>query len=57
MATKALSIELLLESKAFTAQMQKVNDSFKNTNKNLQAFGANLQKVGASMAAVGVYIR
>ncbi len=56
MATKALSIELLLESKAFTAQMQKVNDSFKNTNKNLQAFGANLQKVGASMAAVGASI-
>ncbi len=56
MATKALSIELLLESKAFTAQMQKVNDSFKNTNKNLQTFGANLQKVGASMAAVGASI-
>ncbi len=56
MATKALSIELLLESKEFAAQMQKVNDSFKNTDKNLQAFGANLQKVGASMAAVGASI-
>ncbi len=56
MATKALSIELLLESKAFSAQMQEVNDCFKNTNKNLQSFGANLQKVGASMAAVGASI-
>lgn len=53
MASKTLSIELILESKAFTAQMQKVNDAFAKTNSNLQKFGKSMQKVGASFAAVG----
>lgn len=53
MASKILSIELILESKAFTAQMQKVNDAFAKTNSDLQKFGKSMQKVGASFAAVG----
>lgn len=53
MASKTLSIELILESKAFTAQMQKVNDAFSKTNSDLQKFGKSMQKVGASFAAVG----
>lgn len=53
MASKTLSIELILESKAFTAQMQKVNDAFAKTNSDLQKFGKSMQKVGASFAAVG----
>ena len=53
MASKILSIELILESKAFTAQMQKVNDAFAKTNSNLQKFGKSMQKVGASFAVVG----
>lgn len=53
MASKTLSIELILESKSFTAQMQKVNDAFAKTNSDLQKFGKSMQKVGASFAAVG----
>lgn len=53
MASKILSIELILESKSFTAQMQKVNDAFAKTNSDLQKFGKSMQKVGASFAAVG----
>lgn len=53
MASKILSIKLILESKAFTAQMQKVNDAFAKTNSDLQKFGKSMQKVGASFAAVG----
>ena len=53
MASKILSIELILESKLFTAQMQKVNDAFAKTNSDLQKFGKSMQKVGASFAAVG----
>lgn len=53
MASKTLSIELILESKAFTAQMQKVNDAFAKTNSDLQKFGKSIQKVGAGFAAVG----
>lgn len=53
MASKTLSIELVLESKSFTAQMQKVNDAFAKTNSDLQKFGKSMQKVGASFAAVG----
>ena len=53
MASKTLSIELILESKSFTAQMQKVNDAFAKTNSALQKFGKSMQKVGASFAAVG----
>lgn len=53
MASKTLSIELILESKVFTAQMQKVNDAFAKTNSDLQKFGKSMQKVGASFAAVG----
>lgn len=53
MASKTLSIELILESKAFTTQMQKVNDAFAKTNSDLQKFGKSMQKVGASFAAVG----
>lgn len=53
MASKTLSIELILESKSFTTQMQKVNDAFAKTNSDLQKFGKSMQKVGASFAAVG----
>lgn len=53
MASKTLSIELILESKSFTAQMQKVNDAFAKTNSDLQKFGKSMQKVGASFAVVG----
>lgn len=53
MASKTLSIELILESKSFTAQMQKVNDAFAKTNSDLQKFGQSMQKVGASFAVVG----
>lgn len=53
MASKTLSIELILESKSFTAQMKKVNDAFAKTNSDLQKFGKSMQKVGASFAAVG----
>lgn len=53
MASKTLSIELILESKLFTTQMQKVNDAFAKTNSDLQKFGKSMQKVGASFAAVG----
>lgn len=53
MASKTLSIELILESKSFTAQMKKVNDGFAKTNSDLQKFGKSMQKVGASFAAVG----
>lgn len=53
MASKTLSIELILESKSFTAQMQKVNDAFAKTNSDLQKFGKSMQKVGASFAMVG----
>lgn len=53
MASKTLSIELILESKAFTTQMQKVNDAFAKTNSDLQKFGKSMQKVGAGFAAVG----
>lgn len=53
MASKTLSIELILESKSFTAQMQKVNDAFAKTNSDLQKIGKSMQKVGASFAAVG----
>lgn len=53
MASKILSIELILESKSFTAQMQKVNDAFAKTNSDLQKFGKSMQKVGAGFAAVG----
>nr|DAW42614.1 MAG TPA: tail tape measure [Caudoviricetes sp.] len=53
MASKILSIELILESKSFAAQMQKVNDAFAKTNSDLQKFGKSMQKVGASFAAVG----
>lgn len=53
MASKTLSIELILKSKSFTAQMQKVNDAFAKTNSDLQKFGKSMQKVGASFAAVG----
>lgn len=53
MASKTLSIELILESKSFTTQMQKVNDAFAKTNSDLQKFGKSMQKVGASFAVVG----
>lgn len=53
MASKTLSIELILESKSFTAQMQKVNDAFAKTNSDLQKFGKSMQKVGASFAVAG----
>ena len=53
MASKILSIKLILESKSFTTQMQKVNDAFAKTNSDLQKFGKSMQKVGASFAAVG----
>lgn len=53
MANKTLSIELILESKSFTAQMQKVNDAFAKTNSDLQKFGQAMKKVGAGFAAVG----
>lgn len=53
MASKTLSIELILESKSFTAQMQKVNNAFAKTNSDLQKFGKSMQKVGASFAVVG----
>jgi hypothetical protein len=56
MASRTLSIELLLESKSFTASMQKVNDAFEKSNKHLQTFGKNLQKAGAGMAAAGASI-
>lgn len=56
MASRTLSIELLLESKSFTASMQKVNDAFEKSNKHLQTFGKNLQKAGAGMAAAGVSV-
>lgn len=56
MAVKALNIELVLESKEFSAAMQKVNDAFENTNKDLQKFGKNLQKIGAGAGSAGAAI-
>ena len=56
MAVKALNIELVLESKEFSAAMQKVNDAFESTNKDLEKFGKNLQKMGAGIGGFGAAV-
>lgn len=56
MAVKALNIELVLESKQFSAAMQKVNDAFEKSNKDLEKFGKNLQKIGGVYAGAGAAV-
>ncbi len=56
MAVKALNIELVLESKQFSAEMQKVNDAFEKSNKDLEKFGKNLQKIGGVFAGAGAAV-
>ena len=56
MAVKALNIELVLESKQFSAAMQKVNDAFEKSNKDLEKFGKNLQKIGGVFAGAGAAV-
>ena len=56
MAVKALNIELVLESKQFSAEMQKVNDAFEKSNKDLEKFGKNLQKIGGVYAGAGAAV-
>lgn len=56
MATNTLSIESLLQSKQFTAQMKSVNDCFSKANKDLQLFGKNLQTVGTGLRSLGAAV-
>ena len=56
MSVKALNIELVLESKQFSAAMQKVNDAFEKSNKDLEKFGKNLQKIGGVFAGAGAAV-